>query len=180
MIINIYTIILIYQTFCTTDLPLKITKTIIHNKKCPRFKFCFYDDEQCEMFIKTKFDDIVYNAYSKLNKAYGAMRADFFRHCVLYKIGGVYLDIKSMITKPLGSIINPDPYLKHMIDHIVNDIENNDQPFINEYEMTSKSKVLLLTDPDAFTRAINSYMRLNYTMYHKNIDYFSFAKLHNA
>jgi hypothetical protein len=67
-----------------------------------------------------------------------------------------------------------------MIDHIVNDIENNDQPFINEYEMTSKSKVLLLTDPDAFTRAINSYMWLNYTMYHKNIDYFSFAKLHNA
>jgi mannosyltransferase OCH1-like enzyme len=35
----------------------------------------------------------------------------FFRHCVLYKIGGVYLDIKSMMTKPLGSIINPDPYL---------------------------------------------------------------------
>lgn len=205
---------LVHQTFYTTELPEEIIKTIIHNKKiCPKFKFCFYNDEQCETFIKTNFDDKVYNAYIKLNKAYGAMRADFFRYCILYKIGGVYLDIKSMITKPLYSIINPDdicildiprtdlepwrkdnptyeqwllifarhhPYLKHMIDQMVNDIENNYQPSINGYEMTSKYKVLLLTGPDAFTRAINSYIQLNKTIYHKNIDYTSFSKLHNG
>jgi mannosyltransferase OCH1-like enzyme len=205
---------IVHQTFYTTDLPVEIIRTIIHNKKiCPRFKFCFYNDEQCEIFIKTNFDDNVYNAYLKLNKAYGAMRADFFRYCVLYKMGGVYLDIKSMITKPLGLIINPDdvcildiprnnlepwrrnnptyeqwllifapqhPYLKHMIDQMVNDIENNYQPTINGYEMNSKTKVLLLTGPDAFTRAINSYIQLNNTIHHKNIDYISFSKRHNG
>jgi mannosyltransferase OCH1-like enzyme len=203
---------IVHQTFYTTELPEEIVKIIINNKKiCPRFKFCFYNDEQCETFIKTNFDDKVYNAYLKLNKAYGAMRSDFFRYCVLYKMGGVYLDIKSMITKPLGSIINADdicildiprsdnktepwrndsltydqwllifarnhPYLKHMIEQMVNDIENNYQPFINGYEMTSKSKVLLLTGPDAFTRAINSYIQLNNITYHKNIDYTHFSK----
>ena len=124
-------------------------------------------------------------------------------------MGGVYLDIKSMITKPLGLIINPDdvcildiprnnlepwrtnnptyeqwllifathhPYLKHMIDQMVNDIENNYQPTINGYEMTSKSKVLLLTGPDAFTRAINSYIQLNNTTHHKTIDYRYFSR----
>ena len=63
---------IIHQTFYTTELPEEIIKIIIHNKKiCPKFKFCFYNDKQCEIFIKTNFEDKVYKAYLKLNKAYG-------------------------------------------------------------------------------------------------------------
>jgi mannosyltransferase OCH1-like enzyme len=100
---------IVHQTFYTTNLPLEIIKIIQNNKKiCPKYKFIFYDDDQCEQFIKTNFDEITYKAYMKLNKEYGAMKADFFRYCVLYKIGGVYLDIKSVILKPLGIIIKPN------------------------------------------------------------------------
>ena len=38
------------------------------------------------------------------NNCYGAMKAYFFRYCVLYKIGGVYLDIKSKIKVSLGLV----------------------------------------------------------------------------
>lgn len=101
--------LIVHQTFYTTNLPLEIVKIIKHNKKiCPRYKFIFYNDDECANFIKTNFDEITYNAYMMLNNCYGAMKADFFRYCVLYKIGGVYLDIKSKINVPLALIISPE------------------------------------------------------------------------
>jgi hypothetical protein len=100
---------IVHQTFYTKKLPLEIIKIIQKNKKiCPRYKFIFYDDQDCEQFIKTYFNKKIYNAYMMLNNCYGAMKADFFRYCVLYKLGGVYLDIKSKINIPLGLIIKPD------------------------------------------------------------------------
>ena len=81
---------IVHQTFYTTKFPQQIIEIIQNNKKmCPNYKFIFYDDMM-------------------LNNCYGAMKADFFRYCVLYKIGGVYLDIKSKINVPLGLIISPE------------------------------------------------------------------------
>jgi len=196
---------IVHQTFYTTILPLDIVNIINHNKKmCPKYTFYFYNDEQCEEFIKNNFDTRIYNAYMKLNKDYGAMKADFFRYCVLYKLGGVYLDIKSKINIPLGLIIKPTdicildiprnnleswrqnnptyeqwllmfapnhPYLNQMIEQMVNNIENNYQPTIPGYShLNAKQKVLQLTGPDAFTRAINSYIN-THNVKHRNIDY---------
>ena len=111
---------IVHQTFYTKNLPLEIIKIIKNNKKiCPRYKFIFYDDQDCEQFIKTYFNERTYNAYMMLNNCYGAMKADFFRYCILYKIGGVYLDIKSKIKGSLGLIIKPD-------DSCILDISRND------------------------------------------------------
>ena len=100
---------IVHQTFATSKLPPNIVSVIKHNKKiCPNCKFIFYDDEQCDIFIKNNFDEKIYNAYKNINDCYGAMKADFFRYCVLYKIGGIYLDIKSIIKYPLFKIIKKD------------------------------------------------------------------------
>jgi mannosyltransferase OCH1-like enzyme len=111
---------IVHQTFYTTKLPPKIVKIIQDNKNLnPNFKFIFYDDQDCVNFIKTYFNERIYNAYMMLNDCYGAMKADFFRYCVLYKIGGVYLDIKSQINIPLRLIIKED-------DSCILDIPRND------------------------------------------------------
>jgi len=111
---------IVHQTFYTTKFPQQIIEIIQNNKKmCPNYKFIFYDDEDCIKFIKTYFDERTYNAYMMLNNCYGAMKADFFRYCVLYKIGGVYLDIKSKINIPLKQIISPE-------DSCILDIPRND------------------------------------------------------
>ena len=100
---------IVHQTFYTTNLPLQIVKIIQNNKiMCPNYKFIFYDDLDCSNFIKTYFNERIYNAYMMLNDCYGAMKADFFRYCILYKVGGVYLDIKSKIIFPLKLIIKED------------------------------------------------------------------------
>jgi hypothetical protein len=46
--------------------------------------------------------------FDRIRPEYGAARADVFRYLLLYKRGGVYLDIKSGLTRPLDEILLPD------------------------------------------------------------------------
>lgn len=65
-------------------------ETIIRTN--PEFKYYLFDDDDCAAFIKSNFDEDVYNAFNSLVP--GAYKADLWRYCVLYKEGGIYLDIK--------------------------------------------------------------------------------------
>lgn len=97
----------IYQTFSSFNLPNEIKTIIKNNKKiCFDYNFIFYDDNDCKLFIKNNFDKNTYKAYMGINNVYGAMKSDFFRYCILYKKGGIYLDIKSIIKYPLNKIIH--------------------------------------------------------------------------
>lgn len=83
----------IYQTWHTKNLPdnMKIiTQKIILNN--PVFNYYLYDDDDCRNFIKDNFDNSVLNAFDSLVP--GAYKADLWRYCILYKNGGIYLDIK--------------------------------------------------------------------------------------
>lgn len=83
----------IYQTWHTKDLPTKMEACINHLKReNPEFEHHLYDDNDCINFIKSNYDREVVDAFEKLLP--GAYKADLFRYCILYKKGGVYLDIK--------------------------------------------------------------------------------------
>jgi len=83
----------IYQTWHTKELPEKMKQCVnnlkIHN---PEFEFFLYDDNDCRNFIKDHYPIEFLNAYDKLIP--GAYRADLWRLCILYKYGGIYVDIK--------------------------------------------------------------------------------------
>jgi len=83
----------IYQTWHTKDLPPKMHECVETLKRQnPEFQHHLYDDADCYEFIKDHFDPEVAEAYDALiPKAY---KADLWRYCVLYKRGGIYLDIK--------------------------------------------------------------------------------------
>jgi mannosyltransferase OCH1-like enzyme len=83
----------IYQTWHTKDLPplmRSAVNKIIYNN--PKFNYQLFDDDDCRNFIKDNFDKNVLNAFDSLIP--GAYKADLWRYCILYKQGGVYLDIK--------------------------------------------------------------------------------------
>jgi len=83
----------IFQTWHTKFLPPKMYKSIQKIKSTnPGFKYYLYDDNDCREFIKTHFEADVLNAYDRLIP--GAYKADLWRYCILYKLGGIYLDIK--------------------------------------------------------------------------------------
>jgi mannosyltransferase OCH1-like enzyme len=192
---------IVHFTFRNNNLPYSIRKIIQHNKSVCRFcEFRFYDDNACDAFIKKHFPVNVYNAYKSINDCYGAMKADFFRYCVLYIVGGIYIDIKSVIKVPLFTIIQPNdiclldyprndaeywrknaptyeqwllifapkhPYLYHMIKLMTYYIHSRYVPRIPG----TKPKILHITGPDAFTKAINKYINKKQIQLHRNIDY---------
>ena len=108
----------IYQTFKNHQLPFitrwQIKRTL---KRNPAYSYEFYDDARIEDFLEEGFEPGVLQAYKKIQ--IGAAKADFFRYAVLYKKGGVYLDIDSRIVKPLDKFIRPD-------DLAVISVENNE------------------------------------------------------
>ena len=207
---------IIHYTFINKNLPIEVLRVIEHNKKvCSNCKFIFYDDNDCDQLIKNNFNDEIYNAYNKINPVYGAMRADFFRYCVLYLYGGVYIDIKSKINYPIFKIIQKNDicildiprtllepwrvdtptyeqwllifaprhsYLLSMINLMCKYISEKYVPTsINGFQLSSKGKILNITGPDAFTKAINDcILNNNNKIMHKSIDYNIFSKLNSG
>lgn len=83
----------IYQTWYTLDLSYKMRENIERLKKQnPEFKHYLYDDTMCRNFIERHFSSDVLFAFDMLKP--GAYKADLWRYCILYKKGGIYLDIK--------------------------------------------------------------------------------------
>uniref|UniRef100_A0A6C0I851 Glycosyltransferase n=1 Tax=viral metagenome TaxID=1070528 RepID=A0A6C0I851_9ZZZZ len=101
---------IVHQTWVSREsLTPEVIEVMEKNKKmCPDFDFKFYNDQDCYNFIRDNYTKEVLNAYNSINPNYSAAKADLFRYCLLYKYGGVYLDIKSAITRNLKYIIKPD------------------------------------------------------------------------
>ena len=88
------------QTYHKKNLiPKKVYENV--KKFAPNYKHKIYNDKECINFIKNNFNENIVNLFKKLK---GAHKADLFRYCYLYINGGVYLDIKTELIKPLDKI----------------------------------------------------------------------------
>jgi mannosyltransferase OCH1-like enzyme len=74
----------------------------------PEWEYCFYNDQDMHRFVKENYSSEIIDSYDKLEKSYGAACVDFFRYLLLYRVGGIYLDIKSSSSRPLSSVIRAD------------------------------------------------------------------------
>lgn len=100
---------LIHQTFRSRNLPLELLDNVQKIKSMnPGWTHQIHDDADIEAFILAVYGRRVLRYYHRINPKYGAARADLFRYLLLYKYGGVYLDIKSTLNKPLDTILLPD------------------------------------------------------------------------
>lgn len=94
----------VYQTWYTRNLPEDVVRERRNMQQInPDYQFKLFLDAEMDKFVETNFDSRVYRAYSKLNIV--TAKADFWRYLVLYKNGGVYIDMDSVIIKPLSSLI---------------------------------------------------------------------------
>ena len=57
----------------------------------PGLTLKFYDDDQCVDFLRANFTEKHVEVFQNL--VMGPLKADFFRYCVLYHYGGIYMDI---------------------------------------------------------------------------------------
>ena len=126
-------IFIIYNKSSTSNIPKKIhqiafnlnvNKDIQNNidtlkRLNPEYEYRLYDDNDIANFINNNYDDYILETYNKINPEYGPARTDYFRYLLLYKEGGIYLDIKSSCEKPFDSIIknNDEFILTHWGNH---------------------------------------------------------------
>lgn len=167
----------IYQTWKTKNLHdncIKVRDQI--QKLNPDYEMILYDDHEMDQFIQSHFDPFIYKCYLTLHV--GASKADFWRYCILYKKGGVYLDIDSDLLLPLNELIQEDDQC--IITREGNDgcfnnwimIFEKDHPILLKtimnccYNISNRTThdVCLLTGPHGpFTNAINETMIPFYT-----------------
>lgn len=115
----------IWQTWHTKELPPKMAATaqkMIHAH--PDFHYVFMDDNECALFIDSNFAGNVSHAFQDLIP--GAFKADLWRLCVLYKYGGVYLDIKfaPVHAQVLQSLLGGNHFVRDKIRGNVTGIYN--------------------------------------------------------
>ena len=83
----------VFQTWKTQDMPPKMKENRDRMIELnPDFQYILMDDGQCRDFIKENYDTKTLDVYDRLVP--GAYKADLWRYCILYKYGGIYLDIK--------------------------------------------------------------------------------------
>lgn len=161
---------IIYQTFHSEKLRF-VTRQFIRLMRLrnPGYRYEFYDDERVDRFFKEEFDEEIYNLFSRID--IGAVRADVFRYAVLYKYGGVYLDVDGYAIRDLDKMIRPEdrcivthegnpglyaqyalvcdkehPFLKRTLDMVIDNLKHNRHPH-DGHKMTG---------PTVYTAAVNA------------------------
>lgn len=90
-------------------LPAELERNIEHIRRInPDWEHKLYGAEEMVAFIRDHYDERVLHYFECINPAYGAARADLFRYLLLYQLGGVYLDVKSTLRRPLNEVLRAD------------------------------------------------------------------------
>lgn len=97
----------IYQTWKTQNLHPKVqklrSKMLDVNKD---YKLILYTDDQMHDFVNSNFEKEIAQSFNSIKNI--VSKADFWRYLILYKNGGIYLDIDSLILKKLDYVIKKE------------------------------------------------------------------------
>ena len=177
----------IHQTFKTRRLPLLVRLNSFKTKLLNReFAYCFHTDEDIVEFLRAEYGQDIVRLYLRIN--IGAAKEDFFRYALLYKKGGVYIDVDSGCTRSLQGLILPDdqaiiakernpdlyvqwalfyraghPFLERTIDNVLGNLSANRFPH----------DVHAMTGPGVYTRSIKECLAADPNIPHRvhGVDY---------
>lgn len=72
------------------------------------YDYILFNENDAKQFLTQYFDKRIIQRFNDLKV--GAHKADLLRYCYLYIYGGVYLDIKTILIKPLDEIFSNKTY----------------------------------------------------------------------
>lgn len=147
----------IYQTWYTKDLPPSMQKNVEQLKQQnPEFSYELYDDNDCREFIRIHFSPDVLRAYDTMIP--GAYKADLWRYCILYKNGGIYIDVKLACINgfKLIELCESEHYI---LDREIPTIFNTPTPIYNALMVCKKNNPFLL---EAIYKVVKNVQREYY------------------
>lgn len=75
----------------------------------PEYKYYYFSDDNCFQYMRKVYGNKIADRWNSIR--YGAVRADIFRVCIIFNIGGVYVDMGTYPYVPLKDIIKPETLL---------------------------------------------------------------------
>ena len=106
----------VYMSWKSHTVPPKMYEVIMENVRTnPEFNFHIYSDEECRNYIRDNYNADVLKAFDTLKP--GAYKSDLWRYCILYKKGGIYIDIKFRALNPLREFLekNETVFVKDLV-----------------------------------------------------------------
>lgn len=105
---------ILHQTWKTHDVPVSMDYRESWRKHNPDLAMNLFDNEECEAFVK--WVDSLHDDGCKWLETYKAlphdiMRADMFRYCVLWHLGGIYADLDVECLGPMDALSTPGVHL---------------------------------------------------------------------
>jgi hypothetical protein len=99
----------IYQVYTNPTLTPVLEENIRSIKALnPGWEHRLFAEADIEDFIRASYGDAVLDYYYRIKPEYLVARIDLFKYLLMYKEGGVYLDIKSSMEKPLDEVLRAD------------------------------------------------------------------------
>ena len=99
---------ILWQTNYTNRVSLPVQLNYLCNRLLSAsYRYCFMSDAEILEFVEVEFPGRIFNCYKRL--AIGAAKADLWRLLVLYRYGGVYIDIDGHLAWPLGWTLRSNP-----------------------------------------------------------------------
>jgi len=167
---------IIHQTWKTLDVPDEWKDAVESCKNWHKdYKHIIWSHEMMESFVKKEYPDF-YNVY--MAYPYDIQRCDAFRYLVLYKYGGIYIDMDVICKKKIDSILEYDlvltkssnvensytnsfymvipnhPFIKFCIDNLPD--------YVNSYKYFGKHwHVMNSSGPNFLTNMIKKYGEKN-------------------
>lgn len=110
---------IIHQIYLSGSMPPILAQQVNSLKeRNPDWDYRLYDNNDAIKFIIEHYGNEMEKTYRMISEEYGAARADLLRHLLIYHYGGVYLDIKSNVVKPLNTVLrHDDQYLLSQWDN---------------------------------------------------------------
>jgi mannosyltransferase OCH1-like enzyme len=172
----------VYQSWHTqTFHPIIEEKLQAMRRLNPEYQFILFTDEEMDAFVSKEFPGEIAECYNRLNVI--VAKVDFWRYLILYKYGGIYLDIDSDILVPFNdwvketdeAILSAEkneyiylqwallfskghPILKRTIEAVVKNIQENKFP----------NDVCKMTGPYPFTEGV---LYTHFENFHEILDH---------
>lgn len=97
---------LIHQTYPTAELPAPLAENVAHIRALnPGWTYRFYDDAALAAYVAAHFGPAVSALLDRIAPDFAVARTDVFRYLLMYREGGVYLDIKSRPNRPFDEVL---------------------------------------------------------------------------
>jgi hypothetical protein len=140
-------------------------------KYAPKYNLQIFDDEDCKAFLKEHYGVEFVAKFESFQM--GCHKADFFRYAYLFKMGGIYLDVKTILICPMEDI-----FVDHRLCYIVRSIIPNSiyNGIIHTPPRNPLFRMLLMDLFHTHTLNVINYLKPTYKM-HKILKLFTSHEL---